>query len=58
VKRKPPVQPGQVLEYTIDGLAHNGSGVGKYQGFTLFVPMAIPGEKVKVKVTEVNCHQP
>jgi 23S rRNA (uracil1939-C5)-methyltransferase len=54
VKRKPPVQPGQVIEYTIDGLAHNGSGVGKYQGFTLFVPLAIPGEKVKVKVKEVK----
>ncbi|MCF6093961.1 23S rRNA (uracil(1939)-C(5))-methyltransferase RlmD [Microaerobacter geothermalis] len=38
----------------ITGLTHEGQGVGRYQGFTLFVPHALPGEKVEVKVVKVK----
>ena len=39
---------------TIDGMGYQGEGVGKVEGFTIFVPGAIQGEKVKVKALKVN----
>lgn len=39
---------------TIDGMGYQGEGVGKVEGFTIFVPEAIQGEKVKVKTLKVN----
>ena len=42
--------------YTVDivSLGHSGEGVGKYEGFTIFIPHALPGETVEVKITEVK----
>ncbi|SFX18937.1 23S rRNA (uracil1939-C5)-methyltransferase [Thermoactinomyces sp. DSM 45891] len=54
MKRKPPVQVGQVIEVEIHGQGHNGSGVGRYNGFTVFVSLVVPGEKVLAKVTLVK----
>ena len=45
-----PVQKGEVIEINITGLGSSGEGVGKYQGFTVFVPGALPTETVKAKV--------
>ena len=43
-------------KYTLEivSLGHSGEGVGKYEGFTVFVPHALPGETVEVKITEVK----
>ena len=43
-------------QYILDiaSLGHSGEGVGKYQGFTVFVPGALPGEQVKVKIDIVK----
>lgn len=51
---KRPVSLGQ--SYTIDivGMGHSGEGVGRYHDFTVFVPHALPGEKVKATVTTVK----
>ena len=38
-------------ELTIDRLSHEGRGVGRYEGKTVFVADALPGEQVAVKVT-------
>jgi 23S rRNA (uracil1939-C5)-methyltransferase len=38
----------------IDGMGYEGEGVGKINGFTVFVEGAITGEKVKVKIVKVN----
>ncbi len=53
-KIKPPVTAGK--EYTIEivGLGHSGEGVGRFRDFTVFVPNAIPGEEVKVRIREVK----
>ncbi|MBO8169191.1 MAG: 23S rRNA (uracil(1939)-C(5))-methyltransferase RlmD [Thermoanaerobacteraceae bacterium] len=51
---KPPVSKGQQVKLTITDLTHEGEGVGRYQGFTLFVPGALPGEEVRAVVTEVK----
>lgn len=43
---KQPVERGGRYELEITGLGHSGEGVGRYHGFTVFVPGALPGEKV------------
>jgi 23S rRNA (uracil1939-C5)-methyltransferase len=44
------------MEYTlkIDGMGYQGEGIGKINGFTVFVPGALQGEKVTMKVVKVN----
>lgn len=49
-----PVTKNKIIEMTIDNLGHEGEGVGRYQGFTLFVPGALPQEHVRVKVVHVK----
>jgi len=49
-----PVKKNDYIDMTITGLGHNGEGVGKYKGYTLFVPDSLPKEIVKVKVVKVN----
>ncbi|MCK9905736.1 23S rRNA (uracil(1939)-C(5))-methyltransferase RlmD, partial [Frankia sp. Cpl3] len=46
-----PVSIDQIVELTITGLNHEGAGVGRHDGYTLFVPQALAGEKVRAKVT-------
>lgn len=54
MKRKAPIQVGEIIEYTITGQGQGGSGVGKYEGFTVFTPFAVSGEKVEVEVKHVK----
>ncbi|MGZ4112497.1 MAG: TRAM domain-containing protein, partial [Tumebacillaceae bacterium] len=49
-----PVTKNEYYEIDITGLGHEGEGVGKYEGFTVFVPRALPGERVKAKITKVQ----
>lgn len=51
---KQPVQTGQKVELTITGYSHSGEGVGKYEGFTLFVPFAVLGERILAQVEAVK----
>ncbi len=45
-----PVQVGQVVELETTGLNHEGAAVGRYEGYTLFVPGALAGERIKVRI--------
>jgi 23S rRNA (uracil1939-C5)-methyltransferase len=54
MKQKPPVQKGQIIECVIHGFGHSGTGVGRYDGFAIFIGGALPGEQVKVRVTKVK----
>ncbi|MEG0502986.1 MAG: 23S rRNA (uracil(1939)-C(5))-methyltransferase RlmD [Clostridium sp.] len=49
-----PIEKG--LEYTIDitGMGSDGEGVGKIDGFTVFVNGAIIGEKVRILIIKVS----
>ena len=38
----------------IDSMGYRGEGIGKINGFTVFVPGALQGEKTRVKVVKVN----
>lgn len=44
------------IEYDIDilGMGFEGEGVGKLDDFTVFVPGALKGEKVRIKLIKVN----
>lgn len=48
-----PVEEGDELEVTIEGIGDKGDGIAKVDGFVLFVPGTRQGDKVKVKVTKV-----
>lgn len=49
-----PVVKNAVYTIDITGLGSSGEGVGKYQNFTVFVPQALPGETVQVKIILVK----
>ncbi|NRF93580.1 23S rRNA (uracil(1939)-C(5))-methyltransferase RlmD [Paenibacillus frigoriresistens] len=49
-----PVQIGQQCEAEIIGISHDGEGVGRVNGFTLFVAGALPGERVLVRVEHLK----
>jgi tRNA/tmRNA/rRNA uracil-C5-methylase (TrmA/RlmC/RlmD family) len=42
----------QPLETTIDGFSHGGEGVARLEGKAVFVPGALPGERVLVRVVD------
>ena len=48
------VEPGQIVELTIDNVAHGGRFVGRHEGRVVFVPDTIPGETVRAQVVEVK----
>ncbi|TYP69617.1 23S rRNA (uracil(1939)-C(5))-methyltransferase RlmD [Paenibacillus methanolicus] len=49
-----PVNKNDVVTVDIVGLTHEGEGVGREQGFTLFIRGALPGERVRAKVLKVK----
>jgi 23S rRNA (uracil1939-C5)-methyltransferase len=44
----------ELVDLTLTALAHGGSAVGRHAGRVLFVPYAIPGEKVRAELVEVH----
>ncbi|WP_186578437.1 23S rRNA (uracil(1939)-C(5))-methyltransferase RlmD [Aquibacillus kalidii] len=53
-KQAPPVEKNETIELTFEDITHDGDGVGKINGYPLFVPYALPGERAKVKVIKVK----
>lgn len=53
-KRQIPVEKGKIYTITIDRLGANGEGVGRIDGFTIFVPGALPGEIIEGRITLVK----
>ncbi|MEC0370079.1 23S rRNA (uracil(1939)-C(5))-methyltransferase RlmD [Paenibacillus chibensis] len=49
-----PVEKNDVAVIDIIGMNHDGEGVGRAEGYTLFVAGALPGEKVRVKVLKTK----
>lgn len=54
MKIKPPVKQGDNIIMQITGLGSSGEGVGKYEGFTVFVKGALLEEEVRVKIALVK----
>ena len=40
----------QELELDIDALSNAGDGIGRVDGWVVFVPFALPGDRVKARV--------
>ncbi|MFD2446617.1 23S rRNA (uracil(1939)-C(5))-methyltransferase RlmD [Bacillus sp. CGMCC 1.16607] len=49
-----PVQKNDFIDVVFEDLTHEGAGVAKVEGYPLFVPNGLPGEKAKIKVLKVN----
>ena len=54
MRKEIPVQQGEKYEITIKTLGASGEGVGRVADFTVFVPGALPGERVLVRIDEVK----
>lgn len=48
------MQRGETIEVEISGVSHQGDGVGRHEGMAVFVPGALPGERVQAQVTAVK----
>ena len=49
-----PVKKGEIIELTIDDVAYGGDAVGRVEGFAIFVPGGLPGERVLAQIKEVK----
>lgn len=54
MKNQIPVEKNMDYDLQITGMGHEGEGVGKFEGFTIFVPGALLGETVRIKVVKVS----
>ncbi|GAA0460035.1 23S rRNA (uracil(1939)-C(5))-methyltransferase RlmD [Alkalibacillus silvisoli] len=53
-KANAPVKKNQYIDLTFSDLTHEGDGVGKIDGYPVFVQYGLPGEKAKVKIVKVK----
>ncbi len=53
-KLKIPVKRGDLLELDVETLASSGDGLSRHEGYTLFTPGGIPGDRVKGKVLKIT----
>lgn len=51
---KLPVKPGQQIQLRIETVSHQGEGVAKLDGYTVFVPYAAPGDLVIAEVVSAK----
>ncbi|WP_029146484.1 class I SAM-dependent RNA methyltransferase [Microbacterium luticocti] len=48
------MQPGEIIDLDITSVAHGGVFVGRYEGRVVFVPDTLPGERVRVRLTQTG----
>ena len=48
-----PVSAGAVHDVTIEGIAREGDGIARIQGFVIFVPGTKVGDNVTIKIERV-----
>ncbi|NMA94451.1 MAG: 23S rRNA (uracil(1939)-C(5))-methyltransferase RlmD [Clostridiales bacterium] len=53
-RRDIPVKKNTIYEVDIEDLGSRGEGIGRVDGYTLFIEGALPGELVEAKVTKIN----
>jgi len=52
MKQGIPVEEKQEYIMNIDDIGINGEGIGRINGFTMFVEGALPGEKVRIRAVK------
>jgi 23S rRNA (uracil1939-C5)-methyltransferase len=45
---------GEILSLTIDDLAYGGEGVGRADGYVVFVPGGLPGDRLQVRLVQAR----
>src|SRR4051812_20262594 len=45
-------QKGDELDLRVDALAFGGNGVARHEGYVVFVPGAVPGDRVRAVLTK------
>ncbi len=53
-ERKPPVQRNDDIALTIDALGSEGQGIGRVEGYAVFVPGTLPGEHVRAHIIKAG----
>jgi tRNA/tmRNA/rRNA uracil-C5-methylase (TrmA/RlmC/RlmD family) len=48
------MQSGDVVDLDVTGVAHGGVFVARHEGQVVFVPDALPGERIRARVTDVK----
>jgi tRNA/tmRNA/rRNA uracil-C5-methylase (TrmA/RlmC/RlmD family) len=48
------MQPGDLLDLDVTAVAHGGVFVARHEGRVVFLPDAIPGERVRVRLTDTR----
>ncbi|EEU30474.1 23S rRNA (uracil-5-)-methyltransferase RumA [Limosilactobacillus coleohominis 101-4-CHN] len=56
MKRQIPVHKNEEYSATITDLTYEGNGLVKIDDFPVFVPNALPGEQITVRITKVASH--
>ncbi len=54
IQQDVPVHKNEIIELTFEDLTHEGNGVGKRNGYPIFVPYGLPTERATVKIVKVN----
>ncbi len=44
------IRKGDIIELTIDKMANGGPGIGRFEGFVVFVRGAVPGDRVRTRI--------
>ncbi len=52
--QRPRPKKGEEVEVTIDSLAHGGAGVGRAEGFVVFVRGVVPGDRVRARIEKAK----
>ncbi|MBI5154336.1 class I SAM-dependent RNA methyltransferase, partial [Candidatus Poribacteria bacterium] len=50
VRKQPRVNKGDVVELAIDALAYGGRGIARLDGYVIFVPHTVPGDRVRARL--------
>ena len=53
-KMQGPLSKGEKVTLEITGLNHDGEGVGRVRGFTVFVPWTAPGDRVEAEIISLQ----
>ncbi len=53
-QRRPPFRRGAEVTLTVDRMAYGGRGVGRIDGYVVFVPDAAPGDRVRARLWRVK----
>ena len=48
------LRKNMLVPLSIEDLSRDGEGIGKFDGFTVFVKDALPGDKVTARLTKIN----